>query len=336
MHILVTGASGMLGTALIMELLAKGHTVRALIRDADKLRTQLPDHAPFLETVQGDVTDRTIWDQALPDVDGVVHAAAYFREYYEPRADISLLRRTNVEAVHDLLQAAQRHRVETIVHISSTTVLAPGSIAYPANEHAPDNPDRTNLYRTSKIDAQRVIRDYLAREGAVRVPMILPAWMWGPRDAGPTSAGRLYNAIADGRMLAIPNAGNHVVDARDVAAAAVTALERGRSGARYLMAGHWTSLPDLTMLIAHAENVPAPRVIPAALAMTLAAGIESVARIRHSAPNTTRRAVRTLLQGHHDRIDSSASLTELGTTFRPVQTTIADIAAEHLAPDGRR
>ena len=329
MIVLVTGATGLLGTALIEELARRGHHVRALVRDPSKLRMTVPHLSDDLDIIVGDVTDPTVWDRALPGVEGVIHAAAFFREYYEPRAITTMLHDTNVTALTTLLGAAERHEIPVVVHISSTTVLAPGTAAHPAGRHSPQNPDRGNLYRASKVDAETAVREYVQNKGTVRVPMILPGWMWGPADTGPTAAGRLYRSIAREEIPAIPRAGNHIVDSRDVARGAVTALDRGTSGERYILAGRWIPLPEIASRIAAAEQVRRPLTIPPVAAMLFARIIEGTARARRVPPATTRDAVRVLLDGHRTRIDSTEALNELDVSFRPIDNTITDIARWH-------
>lgn len=98
----------------------------------------------------------------------------------------------------------------------------------------------------------------------LRVSMIRPGWMWGPGDAGPTSSGKLFLAVARGALRAVPQAGNHLVDARDVAHACVRAISAG-DGA-YIVAGSMTPLPDVCAEVASATWAPArgpcPRGLP--------------------------------------------------------------------------
>ncbi|WP_350353314.1 NAD-dependent epimerase/dehydratase family protein [Microbacterium sp. A8/3-1] len=329
MIVLVTGATGLLGTALIEELTRSGHTVRVLVRDPSKLMATVPHLYSNLDIVTGNITSPDIWNRALPGVDGVIHAAAFFREYYEQDADTTVLHDTNVTALTTLISAAEQHAVPVIVHTSSTTVLAPGTLAHPAGRNSPQNSDRRNLYRASKVDAETAVQNYVRDGGTVRIPMILPGWMWGPADTGPTAAGRLYRSIVRQQIAAIPRAGNHIVDSRDVALGAVRALERGTSGERYVLAGRWTPLPDVAALIADTEQIPHPRTIPSSMAMLFAGLVEWLARTRRTTPATTRAAVRVLLDGHHNRIDSTDALKELGITFRPLEDTISDIAHWH-------
>ncbi|PID54288.1 MAG: hypothetical protein CSB46_03385 [Micrococcales bacterium] len=267
MSIVVTGASGMLGSAVVRELLEQGEKVVALVRDRAKATNVLPA-SRALTVLTGDVTDPAHWDSVLPGADGVVHTAAYFREYYTPahqgaEADRQMFR-TNVLAVRELLEAAHRHGVGCVVHVSSTSVLA-GDQQHPVDETSRFRP-KPNGYAASKIAAERTVRAH----AGVRVPQILPAWMWGPRDAGPTSAGRLLLGIARSQLRALPAAGTHIVDARDVALACCRALESGSHAQRYVVAGRWTPLREVAEIVARDCQVPVPRQVPVRLAVAVA------------------------------------------------------------------
>ncbi|MBO1334260.1 NAD-dependent epimerase/dehydratase family protein [Streptomyces sp. VRA16 Mangrove soil] len=346
--VLVTGPTGLLGHALVTALLERGTEVRALVRDEHRARQVLPDR-PGLRLVPGDVTDVSGFASRLRGCDAVFHLAAYFREYYQPHADVDLLMRTNVRAVHELLHAAAETGVPTVVHTSSTGALAPDPARGPADEDTPNgSADQRHAYRASKVRAEQVVADFTARyaEHGVRVPMVLPGWMWGPGDSGPTSAGRLFLAVATGQVRALPRVGNHLVDARDVADALVAAALRGRPGRRYIAAGRWHTLAEISAgIVRAAGSGTVPRQIPAGTALGLAALAETAARFSGRTPVATRTGIRTLMEGHHARFSSTRATRELGVTFRPLHQTLADQAAWHrvrgqlpldAAPAGRR
>ena len=108
-----------------------------------------------------------------------------------------------------------------LVHISSATTIGTRPGGQTSDEGTPPDPGwERNGYRASKVRAELVIQGWSESDG-VRVPVIVPAWMWGPGDAAPTASGRLFLAVARGELGAVPRIGSQIVDARDVAAAAV-------------------------------------------------------------------------------------------------------------------
>jgi dihydroflavonol-4-reductase len=322
---LVTGATGLLGSRLVEQLLDAGGTVTALVRDQERAERLLPSH-PGLRVEHGDVTDLASYRRHLSGVDAVFHTAAYFREYSLPGYDLDLLDRTNVAAVEELLLACAEAAVPVVVHTSSAAVLGTEGLTV-IDEDAPSAGDRqANAYWASKVRAEAVVSGCVKRTG-LRVPLVLPGAMWGPGDAGPTQAGRTFLAVARGELRAVPVAGNHVVDARDVAYACIRAAESGESLRRYLVAGTWWALPALCAEIAAQTGRPAPRSVPGRLALTVATALEWQAKLRGRPPVARRETVKMLLERSRLRYSSARAERELGVRFRPVEQTVADQAA---------
>jgi dihydroflavonol-4-reductase len=325
---LVTGATGLLGGAIVRQLLADGcEEVRALVRDRDRAARLLPTDGR-VRAVQGDVTDVAGFRDELDGVDAVLHTAAYFREYYEPGNDPELLRRTNVDAVRDLLEASVRAQVPVVVHTSSSGTLGRPADGSPAAEDTPPPTfgAKGNLYFQSKVHSEEAVRAFCARH-ELRVPIVLPGWMWGPGDAAPTDAGRLFLTAARGELSAIPRAGNHVVDARDVARACVRAAVAGVGERRYIVAGEWHSLTEICGEIARLRAIRAPRVVPARVALFMAGVFELQGALLRRRPLATRTGVRTITKDADMRVSSARAQRELGATFRPLAQTLADEAA---------
>jgi dihydroflavonol-4-reductase len=322
----VTGATGLLGSSIVRELLGHGGEVVGVVRDPQRARRLLPT-GDGLRLVAGDVLDVDSFRRELRGADAVFHTAAYFREYYQPAPDLALLQRTNVTAVEDLLRASADAGVPVVVHTSSIGTLGSTLAGSAADEDTPSpRHARRNHYQASKAQSEEVVRRFC--EGtALRVPMVLPGWMWGPGDAGPTSAGRLFLAIAHRELRAVPRAGNHVVDARDVAAACVRAAVDGQSARRYIVAGRWHGLPELCTGVARAVGVRPPRTVPPRVALAAATVLETYARLRRQPATATRAGVRVLLEGDRRRISSQRAERELGVSFRPLEQTLADEAA---------
>ncbi|MBV2365898.1 NAD-dependent epimerase/dehydratase family protein [Streptomonospora nanhaiensis] len=330
---LVTGATGLLGGNIVAHLLDAGGEVVALVRDPERARRLLPDH-DRLTVAAGDITDPGAYSPLLPGCDAVFHTAAYFREFYRPGADLEQMERVNVTAVGDLLRAAEAAGVPVFVHTSSINVLAATGPQRAADEdtgvpeHYRDL-DRSVDYASSKVRAERVVRDYAATS-AMRVPIVLPGWMWGPGDAGPTSAGRLLQSLATGRMRAVPALSNYAVDARDVAAACVRAAVLPVTG-RFVVAGAKHTIREIAEVVAKETGTPVPRAVPAWLAMAVVTLMEVSARLRGTEPTATRTGVAVLRDAAGRNISSARAQRELGIVFRPIERTIADEVAWYRA-----
>lgn len=201
-RVAVTGATGLLGSAVVAELLSRGIEVVAIVRNAPRARRLLGECAG-LHLVVGDVLNARALEPALNGADAVIHTAAYFREYYQPGFDAALLERTNIAAVGELIGAAESAHVPVFVHISSAGTLRSTTPQQLADEDTPPGKSSTrNRYYASKVRAERLIES-LRDTRSVRVPVVVPGWMWGPGDAGPTASGQMFLSVANAAMAAV-------------------------------------------------------------------------------------------------------------------------------------
>lgn len=324
MLVYVTGATGLLGSAVVAALVDRGHGVRALVRDPDKAVRQLP---AGVEVVRGDLDDLPSVVGPLEGVDAVIHTAAYFREYFAAGDHDAVLQRRNVDVPVALLRAAALRGVSTVVHISSSGVVGPGPDGGPGDETAPAprlSPS-TGGYFASKVRAERALEEAAASTADVRLVLARPGWMFGPRDAAPTGSGQLVLDICGGRVPALPRSAEPgVTDARDVAAAVITAAERDLSG-RVNLVGPPVPLTEVAATIARAAGVRAPRALPDVLLTAFAAGAEAGARMTGRPPLVTRKALVSLRGGS----SASSALAARALDFRPrpLADTIRDTVA---------
>lgn len=319
----VTGATGLLGNNLVRELIAEGWHVRALVRSSEKAARQFA--GLDLEIVTGDMRDVPGFSNALRGVDVVFHTAAYFRDSYKGGSHWDALQATNVEGTRALLHHVWRAGVRRFVHTSSVAVLrgAPGQLI--DETMLRDERDADDYYR-SKIIADRVVRDFLDQHPDFWAAMVLPGWMHGPGDIGPTSAGQTVLDVALGRLPGVPPGSFSVVDARDVARAMILANRQGRRGERYLAAGRHMTMADLLPLIAQATGAKAPtRRIPLLLLHMIAAGNELYARMMGK-PVLLGWAMARTIATENDRSHYNPAKTEreLGLEFRSVVETLRD------------
>lgn len=178
-RVLVTGATGLLGSNVTAELLAAGAEVLALARSAERAR-RLPAHER-LRILEGDITRVDGFAGRLRGVDAIVHTAAWFREFYRPGGnDAAQLQRVNVDAVEGLLEAAADAGVPVMVHISSATTIGTRADGQPSDEGTPPDPGwGRNGYRASKVRAELVIQGWSEADG-VRSRSSCPPGCGGP------------------------------------------------------------------------------------------------------------------------------------------------------------
>ena len=310
----VTGATGLLGNNLVRELVTRGIRVRALTRSSEKAQRQL-GNLP-IEIVTGDMSNVAGFAPALAGVGTLFHTAAHFRDSYKGGRHWPALYRTNVEGTKELLSSAYRAGVRRLVHTSSIAVLRgpKGSLINEAMSR--DERDADDYYR-SKILSEREVQNFLQAHPDMWGAIILPGWMFGPGDAGPTSAGQLILDFVHRKLPGIPRATFSVVDARDVAQAMIAAAEVGRRGERYLVAGRNMSVAEICHRLESLSGVKAPAfTMPSALLYLVAFSAEAWARVSAQPVLLSLASVRLMAEeAGRTRFDSSKAERELVRPF---------------------
>lgn len=332
MQMFVTGATGLLGSNLVRQLIAEGHRVTALVRSRERAARIFA--GLDVRFVEGDLDHVAAFAPAIAGHDVVFHAAAYFREYYQPGDHWPTLKARNVDATMAILRAAEAHGVQKVIYASSSGILGARGDGRPADESTP--PDElvyNNLYFRSKLVAEEQIADFLT-SSRLPVVLILPGWMFGPGDSAPTSSGQIVLDFLNRRLpMNIPGYGTPV-DARDVANAMIRAVERGRSGERYIVGGD-VAVPfgELMRLLERESGVPAPRFsAPFWFLLGYAWASETYGRLTGRPVLTTLDAIRTLRDPRP--LASAKAIRELGATFRPLEETLRDEIAWFRARQG--
>ncbi|HEY9111910.1 MAG TPA: hopanoid-associated sugar epimerase [Rhodanobacteraceae bacterium] len=315
-RVLVSGASGFVGSAVVRALLRHGYPVRALARaSSDTANLDGLD----VEIVHGDLLDMPSLERALQDCEGLFHVAADYRLWARDPREI---RRCNLRGTHNILLAAQRRGVRRSVHTSSVATLGLHQDGTPSDEATPVRPaDMIGEYKRSKFLSEALVRR-CARAGNDTV-IVNPATPVGPRDRKPTPTGRMILDAARGRMPAFVDTGLCVVHVDDVAEGHVLAYQYGRRGRRYVLGGENMSLQSILATIAEltGRRAPWPK-LPHAAVLPLAHVAEAWARITGVAPNVTVDGVK--LSRHRMYFSSRRAETELGYRARPAREALAD------------
>lgn len=228
MKVLVTGANGLLATNTIIALLSRGYMVRGLIRDTKKFL--LPPQRN-LELVLGDITDPGSLEHAVNQCDYIIHCAAttdqrllHYDDYH----------RINVVGTEHVIAAACKYGVKKIVYVGTANTFGYGTLQKPGNETLPPKAPFTDAwYATSKLEGQRRALGALDR---IPVTVVSPTFMIGPYDGKPSS-GAIIRMGYGKKMVLHPPGGKNFVNVEDAATGVVNALEKGKSGEAYLLAG---------------------------------------------------------------------------------------------------
>jgi nucleoside-diphosphate-sugar epimerase len=226
--------------------------------------------------------------------------------------------------------------VRRVVHTSSIAVLAPRPGHLLINETMRRDAElESDAYYRSKILADQEVDAALERHPDLHASLVLPGFMNGPGDSGPTTAGQLVLDFLHGRLPGVINTRFAYVDARDVAAALVVAAEKGLRGERYLAAGRDLHVGEALAVLSSVTGLPAPkRQVPDVLLGTLALLNETWARLSGRPVLVSWQGFRTLRRERtNTAFDSSKAVRLLGIRFRPLEETFTD-AVEWFSTNG--
>src|SRR5271157_3790450 len=317
----VTGATGFLGSHVVRVLAEQGAELRLLMRPTSDLGNLEGLNA---DRVVGDLRDGASITKALSGCDVVFHVAADYRLWVR---DPEEMYRSNVEGTRSLLEAARKQGVRRIVYTSSVATMGFTSGVGSKNGHVADHladeespvslGDMIGHYKRSKFMAEQVAVE--AAKSGVDVVIVNPTTPIGERDIKPTPTGRIVVDFLKRKFPAYVETGLNLVDATECARGHVQALEKGRSGERYVLGGENLTLKQILDRLAAITNLPSPTVkLPYIFA--LAAGVVDemvTGRLRGREPRATIDAVR---MGRKMMFVSSAKAErELGWRMVPVE-----------------
>jgi len=266
----VTGATGFLGSHVARVLAEQGAELRVLVRPTSDLRNLDGLNA---DRVVGDLRDAASIEKALSGCDVVFHVAADYRLWVRGR-DSNEMYRSNVEGTRSLLEAARKQGVRRVVYTSSVATMGFTSGTNNGNVADEQSPvgigDMIGHYKRSKFMAEQVAVE--AARAGVDVVIVNPTTPIGERDIKPTPTGRIVLDFLKRKFPAYVETGLNLVDATECAHGHIQALEKGRSGERYILGGENLTLKQILDRLAAIASLPSPTVkLPYIFA--LAAGV---------------------------------------------------------------
>jgi dihydroflavonol-4-reductase len=310
MKILITGATGLLGNNIARLALEDGHQVVTLVRGAASKALEKLD----VKLAPGDVTDRSSLIHAADGVDAIIHSAAMLHIGWNRAAESQGV---NVEGTRNVVAAARMSNAK-LVHISTVNTLAMGNREGTADEDTPGDGQIPCNYVVSKRGAERVSIE--AYKQGLNVSIVHPGFMLGPWDWKPSS-GRMLLEVGKRWTPLAPSGGCSVCDVRDVARGVLLAMERGRAGRHYILAGENMSYFELWTRISKVFRKQPPLTImrgPARLIIGAAGDIVAQIRGRESDVNSAALA----MSGQFHCYSSRRAMDELGYTTRPADEAI--------------
>ena len=331
---LVTGANGHVGNNLCRQLVARGERVRAMIRAS-------ADPAPLagvdVEIVRGDIMDPVGTAAAVDGCGRVYHTAAGFLMWAkDPERDII---RPSVDGTRNVVEAAARAGVEKLVYTSSSGTIGHADSPAARWDETRPYPEPHTHYLRGKIAAEKEALAVAKRTGLSLVS-IHPGLILGPRFWKPSeSVAQIIQFVNQGAPVYF-DGGFSVVDVEDVARGAILAMEKGRSGERYILAGENITVKQLFDTMAELTGLKAPTVkLPVPVLRTMAGLLELVSRLTGARPMIDRSQVDEFA-GKFAYFDSGKAERELGYTYLParevVRRTVAWVVERGFVAEKRR
>ena len=321
----VTGATGFIGGEIVKQLIGRGHKVVALVR-APERATMLK--ALGVEMHPGDITDRETLKTPMTGVDGLFHVAAWYKVgVKEPLAD-----QINVDGTRNVLQTMRALEIPRGVYTSTVAVFSDTKGAVPDETYRYDGPHLSHYDRTKWIAHYRVARPKM--DEGLPLSIVMPGLVYGPGD---TSG--MHTALVDllrGRLLMTPArtafCWAHV---EDTARGHILAMEKGRPGETYIIAGPRHTFENAFALAANLARVRAPMLHPGPHAMrAMAVLMKGAERFVTLPPAFTPEALRVLAGTTYFGSNEKA-VRELGFTARPLEEGLAQTLEHELRLLGR-
>jgi len=308
----VTGATGFLGSHVARALADQGADLRLLVRPTSKLRNIEGLKA---ETATGELRDAGSLEMAMAGCETVFHVAADYRLWVNDPAEMY---QSNVGGTRSVLEAARKNGIRRVVYTSSVATVGFTSNGHPANEESPVAlADMIGHYKRSKFMAEQLALE--AGRGGMDVVTVNPTTPVGERDIKPTPTGRIVLDFLKRKFPAYVETGLNLVDARECARGHVAALERGKTGERYILGGEDLTLKQILDTLGRITGLPSPKVkLPYFFAFATGVVDEAITgRLLRREPRAT---VDTVRMGKKKMYASSGKAErELGWKIVPVE-----------------
>jgi dihydroflavonol-4-reductase len=298
MKAFVTGATGFVGSHVARVLAEQGADLRLLVRSSSDPKNIEGLNA---ERVTGDLRDPASLEKATAGCDVVFHVAADYRLWVR---DPAQMYRANVEGTRAILDAARKNRVRRVVYTSSVATMGFTLNGKPADEDSPVSlGDMIGHYKRSKFMAEAVALE-AGRDG-MDVVVVNPSTPVGEQDIKPTPTGRIIVDFLKRKFPAYVDTGLNLVDVMECARGHIAALEKGRSGERYILGGENLTLKQILDKLAAIAGIPSPRVrVPYVVA--LATGVVDEVVSGHILGREPRATIDAVRMGRKKMFVSSA------------------------------
>jgi len=326
MRILVTGATGFVGNALLPELqeVFSNAEVTALVLPDDTFRDCLSKYKK-LRIIEGDITDKKETQDAVKGHSHVIHLAGLISYW---NRDHEKLMAVNKDGVENIVEGCLEHHISKLIHISSVGAYGFNKDGRLADEETPFNWPSHFGYMVSKYEGQKIVEQAI-RDKQLNAVILNPASIMGPGDPNPsTPHNQLYHRIYKGTLIGCFSGGLAVVDVRDLVRIIIKALDSDAldsdiNGEKYLVVGANVKYTQVVRAIArHAGKKAYPFPVPSFLLSVLGTFLERVSSITQRRPLLTQAYGK--LSGWKTYYSNEKSKKDFNHDYIPFEQTIKD------------
>ena len=315
MKVAITGATGHVGISVMEELKRRGIELKALaFNDAHYLESQGIEH------VKGHVNSREDMEKLLDGCDALIHSAAVISINGDKGG---IVRKVNVEGVKNVMQTAMDLKIQRVVHISSIHAYK----ALPNKELLDETralvDEKAFAYDQSKRDGQLFVKEMVTK--GLNAVIVNPTSVTGAPENKLSYQGKAILDIYNKKIPAIFDGGFDWVDVRDVASSVCNALNMGRAGENYLLAGKFYTMRQIIQMVSEikGERIKIPT-IPVWAARVGLPFVKIQSKITGKEPLYTNESIEILITGN-EKISYEKAKKELGHNPREFKETLRDL-----------
>jgi len=317
--ILVTGATGFLGSELAMQLANAGNTIRCTKRASSAIPKILIPYQQNIEWVNADIMDIFALEDAFTCVTQVYHCAAWVSL---KQKDKQLMIRNNVTGTANVVNLCNELGIR-LLHVSSIAAIGQALPGKLINEetHLDENNEEDG-YAISKLHSEMEVWRGIA-EGLDAV-IVNPSLIIGP-NAGFTGTGALFQTVHKGLKFYTRGSGGFV-DVRDVARCMIELMNSNITGERYIISAENVSYKNITAQIADSFGIKRPSFLAKPWIMEVVwrgATFFSAITGRDSAMDKVAAQTASLINNY----DNAKIKAAIGIDFKPISETVKDVCA---------
>ena len=317
MHYFVTGATGLLGLALIKELIKENRgPITAFVMENDKYAFLLPSS---IEIKTGNILNKQTLEDSIQEGDVVIHLAAFI----SISGDKAAMKKVNYDGTRNVVDVSVEKKVAKFIYISTSHVLpAFAGKKIVESDYGKEGSHPIGYYESTK----KMAADYVfekAKEG-LNATILYPSGILSDDDPREGEISTLLFKLKTGKLTYIVRGGYAFVNALDVARGIIAAIDKGKKGEGYTLSGGYLSIEDIdNVVVKHDPRVKKARLIPTWSAYLGLPFIAIHERLSHKKPLYTFVSLRTI-KAPAD-FDTSKASKELGISFTPLEDTIENI-----------